>query len=243
SSGIGLAITKRLLMEGAHVYGIGHDEMASSFEHERFSYSQADLSQKGMVNKTFEKALEFLGDIDMYVANAGQARYTLATQLSEADRDFLFRLNADAVIEAMVRMKNHHGERPFTFAVTSSIMAEWPLPGYAVYSATKAAVSAFVKGMRHELSESQKAHLLYPVATATHFFNVSGQSHTPWMMQSPEHVSKIFIKGLKKNRLNIRASKMFTFVHRWMPFLLNKYLKREKTLLSSSIEKKHRTHQ
>ncbi|MFP4078854.1 MAG: hypothetical protein ACLFUQ_06905, partial [Candidatus Izemoplasmataceae bacterium] len=60
----------------------------------------------------------------------------------------------------------------------------------------------------------------------------SGQPHTPWMMQSPEHVSRIFIKGLKKDRLDIRASRVFTIVHRWFPFLLKKYLKRESALLS-----------
>lgn len=231
TSGIGKSLTKYLLDEGANVFGIGLESEPIDFKHDHLMMCYADLSNVNQVSETFYKAIETLNHIDIYIANAGQARYGLSESVSKTDFDLLLNLNFKAVVKAINLMKNSHGEAPFSFLATSSVMADWPLPGYATYAATKAALATYIKGYRHEVVKGQNLLIAYPVATNTGFFKISGQKHKSWMIQTPEHVAKSMIKGIKKGKKNIYPSKIFHFIYKVAPALLNAYLRREKKLL------------
>ncbi len=231
SSGIGEEVSKRLLLEGAYVIGISPLWAPDSINHENFRSITADLSIQGAVTSIIDEIIAQYGRIDLYVANAGQARYGLSHALSQEDMGVLFALNVHAVIQGLIRMKEAHQDKPFVFVAVSSVMAFWPLPGYAAYSATKAAVATFVKGFRHELSKGQHAHIVYPVATQTNFFKVSGQTHRSWMVQTPRHVAKKIVNGIKRHHHQIYPSWIFRLTHALMPCLLNVYLRRERKLL------------
>lgn len=225
SSGIGLSIVKQLLSEGANVFAISIDQM--DLTHKNLISYQCDLTDKGQVTVSFNKAIDRLKTIDIYIANAGQARYGYSKDISENDIDLLFNLNVKAVIKSLNLMKDTYNDKPFTFVATSSVMAFWPLPGYSTYSATKAAISNYINSYRHEVSKNQKLILVYPVATDTNFFKVAGQKHQSWMIQSPELVAKKVIKGIKKAKKNIYPSTLFKFIHRYFRFLLKPYIKYE----------------
>lgn len=225
SSGIGLEITKRLLNDGVYVYSVSLDPMP--IEHENLNTYQCNLSDIDAVKKAFKKGVDVLTSIDIYIANAGQARYGYSKDLSESDARLMLELNMYAVIQGLHLMKTTYEDQAFTFVATSSVMAFWPLPGYAYYSATKAAISTYIKDYRNEVSKNQKLILIYPVATDTNFFKVSGQKHSSWMIQSPEHVATKTIKGIKKGRKNIYTSILFMFVYSFFPFLLKPYVNYE----------------
>jgi uncharacterized protein len=233
SSGIGEALSKRLLLEGATVIGLSPLWAPNKINHDMFHSIISDISQRDAVTSTFEEIIAQYGQIDLYVANAGQARYGLSSHLKEKDIDDLFNLNVHATMQGLMMMKQSHNNTPFIFVAISSVMAFWPLPGYAVYSATKAAVATFVKGFRHELSKGQHAQIVYPVATQTNFFKVSGQTHRSWMIQSPDHVARCIVNGIKRHRKNIHPSFIFRWTHKLMPLILNVYLRREKRLFES----------
>lgn len=232
ASGIGQIVTQRLLQEGALVFGI--DIAAQpSINHESFTFCLADLSKADDVKSTFLQAEELFGHIDLYVANAGQARYGSSLILGETDKSLMIDLNINAVVQAFQLMRISHGDAAFAFLGMSSVMADWPLPGYAFYAATKAAAANYLKGVRHELTKGQEVYIVYPVATQTNFFVTSGQTHKSWMTQTPEFVAGKIINGLKKGKQNIHPSFLFKIARKLFPFALQVYVKREIALLKN----------
>lgn len=229
SSGIGKALVEQFLKAGAVVVGIDREE--PQIVSDRFSSITADLSSKDQVRSSYAQAKARLGQIDLYIANAGQARYGSDKGLSEEDTSLLWNLNVLAVVEASRLMREDHGEKPYGFVAISSAIAKLPLPGYAFYAATKAAVAAYFRSLRYELSPQQQVYLVYPVATLTDFFKVSGQTHRSWFAQTPQHVAKSIVNGLQANRLEIYPSFLFHFLIKLFPFALRLYQYRELRVL------------
>lgn len=237
SSGIGLSTVKLLLEKGAIVHGISLEKTKEEPVHPNYSSVYADLSLPDQAKNTLEQAIKTFKTVDLYVANAGVATYGYASDLTDKDVEKLFSTNVHAVMDALKVMKAFHRDRPFTFVAVSSVMAFWPLPGYATYAATKAALAAFVKGFSHECNDNQKLKIVYPVATATHFFSVAGQKHAASMVQRPKHVAKTILRGINRKKMDIYPSKLFRIVYRIMPFALSSYVRREKRLLEATREK------
>ena len=229
SSGIGKALVDVLLSHGATIVGIDRDFPSFSFP--RFTSLQADLSDKDSVGSSYLQAKAILGEVDLYIANAGQARYLSDDQLSDDDTELLWKLNVLAVVEAARLMREDHGEKSFHFVAISSAISKLPLPGYAFYASTKAAVAAYIHGLRFELLPNQVAHVVYPVATLTHFFDVSGQTHRSWFAQTPQHVAQSIVKGLLANRQEIYPSRLFHGLKVFFPISLRLYQTRELCLL------------
>ncbi len=225
SSGIGKALVEHLLIQGAIVVGIDRDEPLIRSDH--FTSIIADLSRQEEVRSSYAQAKAILGRVDLYIANAGQARYGYDTQMTETDTEILWNLNVMAVVEASRLMREDHGNQPYHVLAISSAIAKLPLPGYAFYASTKAAVSAYIRGLRFELPSNQRLHLVYPVATLTGFFNVSGQTHRSWFAQTPQHVAESIVKGLQANRLDIYPSFLFHSLITLFPFALRLYQHRE----------------
>ena len=238
ASGIGEALVKRLLDEGAQVVGIDRVESSPRFNSPRFASLVADLSELWQVEESYTEAKRRLGGVDLYIANAGQARYGKDTDLSDDDTTLLLNLNTRSVIDALRILRQDHSDEPFVFVAISSAIAKMPLPGYAVYAATKAAVTAYIHAIRHELLPGQNALLVYPVATRTNFFEVSGQTHRSWFTQSPDHVALSIVRGIQANTPEIHPSCLFNILYRFLPFALKIYLVREKNLYTKNIAKR-----
>lgn len=237
SSGIGRALTELLLAKGAHVVGIDLLLPTDLATHPRFTPLVADLTQGDHVHSSYNLAKAILGEVDVVVANAGQARYGKDDALLEAETDLMWSLNVKAVIEVCRLVRADHGDRPFRLVVISSASAHLPLPGYAVYGATKAAVASYIQSIRFELSKGQFAHVVYPAATSTNFFTVSGQPHRSWFVQSPQHVAQRIVKGLESNRLDIYPSRLFRFFDALLPMALRIYTQRERVVFKKHNQK------
>ncbi|MFP4187310.1 MAG: SDR family NAD(P)-dependent oxidoreductase [Acholeplasmataceae bacterium] len=234
SSGIGLETAKLLLDRGALVYGISLEATEDEPVRSNYMPRYADLSVPGTARRTVEEVYEHFGRVDLYIANAGIAAYGYATDLSDRNTERLFSTNVRAAIEALKALKAYQKDRPFTFVAVSSVMAFWPLPGYATYAATKAALAAFIKGFSYECEKNQKLKIVYPVATATNFFSVAGQEHASAMVQTPEHVARRIVRGINKKGRDIHPSRLFRIAYRIAPFVLANYAKREKRLLEAT---------
>lgn len=232
SSGIGLSITKTLLKAGAFVFSV--DIAETPLKHPKLKTYQCDLTHIDQVKQSFKKAIDALSTIDIYIANAGQARYGYSKDISDKDVNLLIQLNFKSLVEGLNLMTISHKNKPFTFVAISSVMAFWPLPGYAYYSATKAAMTTFIKAYRSEVQKDQKLLLIYPVATDTNFFKTSGQKHKSWMIQSPNHVAKKTLKAIKKGKKTTYPSILFMFIYRLFPFLLKPYINYEMNKLKEN---------
>lgn len=226
SSGIGLELVKGFLSKGCRVVAADRIINKNSLGLEGLYQIQVDLSTHDGVENLFTYALQKLGSIDVFVANAGFAYYE---KLGEADWEHIssiFNINYKSVVYCAQKMKQLKGSKPFNFVTMSSGMAILPLPGYALYSSTKAALKGFAEAYRWELDKGQYFQVTYPIATRTEFFKNAGDSPVPWPSQEAHVVAQSILKGIGKNRNSIHPSKLFyslTLLNRVFPLIFNLY--------------------
>ncbi len=228
SSGIGLEILKLLLASGCRVAACARHIENVGIEDENLFLVTCDVSKKDEIDTFFDFALQKLGGIDLYVSNAGFAYYE---KLKEPDWDHaetILDTNFVSTVYAAEKMKELHGNEPYNFAVTASAMGLLSLPGYALYSATKAAVRGFADAYRYELEKEQHFQVIYPVATKTKFFERSGKNTpVPWPTQEAATVARKVISGIRKDKNHIFPSAMFRItdiVSRVFPFVFKIYV-------------------
>lgn len=227
SSGIGLEILRLLLAEGCRVAACARHIENVKIESENLFLKTCDVSKREDLDAFFDFAGEKLGSIDVYVSNAGFAYYE---KISEPDWDraeAIFDTNVTGTVYAAEKMKASHGETPYNFVVTASAMGLLSLPGYALYSGTKAALRGFADAYRYELAKGQHFQVVYPIATKTRFFDRAAVgTPVPWPTQEASVVAKRVVKGIKKNKKHIFPSIAFRFanaVNRVLPFTFGIY--------------------
>ena len=228
SSGIGLALLKLLLEKGCRVAACARHIEAVGIENENLFLMTCDVSKPEQVDEFFTFAVEKLGRIDLFIANAGFAYYE---KLSEPDWDHAASIvdtNFISAVYAAEKMKKLCGRAPYHFVVTASAMGLLSLPGYALYSGTKAALRGFADAYRYELGRGQYFQVVYPIATRTQFFNRAGDgTPVPWPRQDAGKVAERVVKGIEKDRKHIYPSVLFRItygVSRVFPFLLGIYV-------------------
>ena len=227
SSGIGLEILRLLLAEGCRVAACARHIENIRIQNENLFTFRCDTSKKEELDAFFGFAEEKLGGIDLYVSNAGFAYYE---KLGAPDWDHagaIIDTNFTSTVYAAEKMKSSHGEAPYNFVVTASAMGLLSLPGYALYSGTKAALRGFADAYRYELAKGQHFQVVYPIATKTQFFNRAADgTPVPWPTQEASAVAKRIVKGIKKDKKHIFPSKAFRFanaVNRVLPFTFRIY--------------------
>ena len=188
---------------------------------ENIYYKNFDLSEKSDIDKLFDYALEKMGRIDLFIANAGFMYYETIYPADFEHIDQIFRLNTTGVIYSAVKMKEICKESPYNFVAVGSGFGFLSYPGYALYCSTKAALRGFGQGYKYELLPNQHYQSVYPIAVKTDFFRKAGCDAPPKPQQSKEHVAKSIIRGIEKNQAEIYPSKRFWFLKTFFPYLLN----------------------
>ncbi len=170
---------------------------------------QCDLSNPSGIDSLFDFAIEKMGSIDIFIANAGFAYYE---QIGAPDWDHIqkiFQINTFSPIYAAGKMKMLYGDKPYNVVATASAIAFLPLAGYALYASSKAALNSFATAYRHELTKNQKLQLIYPIATRTRFFETAGDSPIPWPSQTADEVALKVIRGILKDKDAIIPSRIY----------------------------------
>lgn len=230
ASGIGSAILQELLKYECRI--IAADKNAEQLEKATLSHMDkvtafvGDLSNPDQIDQLFEFASATLGSIDLFIANAGFAYYE---QLNEADwrhLDQIFRINTLSPIYSLMKMQQLHPGKSWKTVMISSAMAEWSVPGYSVYGATKAAVHRFADGFRFD-NPGRHLMVVYPIATKTKFFETAGNGiPVAFPLQSASSVAKKTIRGIRKDRRAVYPSLLFRVIHflnRFLPFIKPAY--------------------
>lgn len=159
SRGIGAAIARRLAADGARVALTcsGSKARAEAVAAEIKAAGgaaialQADAADPKAAAASVDATLKQFGALDILVHNAGVASGAPIEQDSFEEFRRIFAVNVDGVFaatrSAAARMRD--GGR---IIVISSINAHWvPVPGFASYASSKAAVTALVKGWARDL--------------------------------------------------------------------------------------------
>ncbi len=178
SRGIGAAIAQRLAEDGyrivvnyasnaseahrviATLHATGHTAIAV----------QADVSRPDEVRAMFDTAERELGRVDVLVNNAGVLKTMALADTSDELFEQTFGVNVQGTFntlrEAATRLND--GGRIVNFSTTVLAMK---LPGYAVYSASKAAVEALGGVFAKELRGRQiRVNTVAPGPVATELF-------------------------------------------------------------------------
>ena len=158
AGGIGEAIARELLAQGATVHGIDRDparlrSLAQEFSG-RFVPYVADLAERAATDRMLDHLVAGLdGRCDILVNNAGIARVQSFVTTEDALLDRLLAVNFTAVFRvtrALVPPLRASGR-----ASVVNIASELALigqPGYTAYSATKGAIIAFSRALAAELA-------------------------------------------------------------------------------------------
>lgn len=157
--GIGKAIAKRLIKDGATVVicDIGMDELSATAEEFRSQGAevlplQVDVTNLESVEAMVQTALDKYGHIDILVNNAGIVRDALIVRMSESDWDMVISVNLKGTFNctkcvARPMMKQKSGR----IVNISSVMGIMGNVGQANYSASKAGIIGLTKSTAKEL--------------------------------------------------------------------------------------------
>ncbi len=226
ASGIGLAILQELIKFDCKI--IAADKNAEHLEKVTLSHIDkvtpfvGNLSIPEQVDQLFEFALTSLGSIDLFIANAGFAYYE---QLSHSDWSHLeqiFRVNTISPIYSILKMARLNPHKKWKTVMISSAMADWAVPGYSVYGATKAAIQRFSEGYRFD-NNANNLMVVYPIATRTNFFETAGnQIPLAFPVQSARSVARKIINGIRHDKRRVYPSGLFRIIliiNRFLPFI------------------------
>lgn len=154
SQGIGAAIAKRLGAEGAHVYLLARNESNLKKVTEEIrsrggigDYMIADITNESDVKFASEKILSKHGRVDILVQNVGiypRAKFEdITNEYFDKIINTNLRSNIYAIQAVLPSMKKaNYGRILLISSTTGNITG---IPGHTVYSATKGAMTGFIK--------------------------------------------------------------------------------------------------
>ena len=188
-----------------------------------------DLSSAKNVDQLFKKATNQMGGIDLFIANAGFPYYETIQKADWEHIERIFQLNVYSPIYAFEKLKQLNQGRDFKMVITASAMGVMAMPGYALYSASKAALHRFAEGVRQELFDPRQLMLVYPIATHTGFFKTASKNTpVPWPVQTPQEVARAMLHGILRDQKSVNPSFLFSliiFLDRFQPFIRLAYQK------------------
>ena len=166
SSGIGLATAKRFVAEGAHVYLMGRRQAELDAAVEAIGRNatgvRGDVAQLADLDGLYERVRAGHGALDVVFANAGVGEVGLLGAISSEQFDRTFNVNVRGTLftvqKALPLLRTGA-----SIILTGSIAGVKGLPGFDVYSASKAAIRSFVRTWTVELKDRKiRANVISP---------------------------------------------------------------------------------
>lgn len=227
ASGIGRALLEQLA-NSPGVEIVASDLSAMDDPHGNVHIHQGNIANKAGIDDLFEFAIAKLGQIDLFIANAGFAYYEQTQQENWQHIEAIYQCNTFSPIYTAHKMARLNQGREYGVMITASFMGIYSLAGYSLYCSTKAALISWADAYRHEQKDQGHIMLLCPVATKTHFFDT--RAPVPWPTQTADEVASAALKGIAKNQFKIFPSKLsvLTLALNWVfPLVMPIYKKIE----------------
>ena len=166
TSGIGLATAKRFVAEGAHVFIMGRRraELDAAVKQigGKVTGVQGDIAKLADLDRLYQKLKEAEGGIDVVFANAGVGDVVPLGAVSTEHFDQTFNVNVRGTlftVQKALPLLRDGG----SIILTGSIASVKGLPGFGVYSASKAAIRSFVRTWTLELKDRKiRANVISP---------------------------------------------------------------------------------
>lgn len=162
SRGIGKAIARRFLQEGARVVISGRDEealakceqeFAAEFSAARIMQVRGDLTQTQPIREALAQVHERWGRLDVLVANIGSGRGTLGWQVDAAEWTDIFETNFHGAVrlatEALPQML---AAKRGSIVMISSIAGVESGPAPLPYNSAKSALIVYAKNLARQVA-------------------------------------------------------------------------------------------
>jgi NAD(P)-dependent dehydrogenase (short-subunit alcohol dehydrogenase family) len=194
TSGIGLATAKVFAAEGAHVFIMGRRlrELDAAVKEigGKVTGVQGDIAKLAELDRLYQKVKEAEGAIDVVFANAGVGEVVPLAAISAEHFDRIFDVNVRGTLftvqKALPLLRDGA-----SIILTGSIASVKGLPGFGVYSASKAAVRSLVRGWTLELKDRKiRANVISP-----------GTIDTPILAGLPKEAVEQIISSIPMGRM------------------------------------------
>jgi 3-oxoacyl-[acyl-carrier protein] reductase len=197
--GIGRAIAKTLLEQGAHVVICGRSagsvsQTVASLHAEtggKVAGKAADVTDHEQVAALFSFADERFGGLDVLVNNAGVGVFSAISDLSIQDWRYTIETNLYGVFYCTREALSRFGTRGGGHIVNiNSLAGKNPFAGGAAYNASKFALTGFSEAVMLDMRyHNVRVSYVMPGSVATEFSgsSVSGQDWKIW----PEDIAEI----------------------------------------------------
>lgn len=183
SKGIGAGIALAYAAEGAAVvvnYASsreGADRVVEQIQAAggRAIAVQGSVAVQADVQRVFAAAKEAFGRVDVLVNNAGVYQFHSLEEITAAEFHRHFDINVLGTLLATQEAVKHFGAEGGAVVNVSSVVADNPVPGSAVYSATKGAVDTITVALSRELAPRKiRVNAIAPGATQSEGFEAAG---------------------------------------------------------------------
>lgn len=195
-------------------------------ENENLTTHVLDISDKTAVEKFAEKQL----NIDILINNAGIIQpFKKVNDLEYSEIEKVMNVNFWGTLYMTKSFLPHLLKRPEAYIVNVSSMGGFlPVPGQAVYGASKAAVKLLTEGLYAELLDSNiHVAVVFPGATATNISKNSGVDVSHMSSNSASYktlpatdAASAIIAGVEANKVQIYLGsdcKSMNFIYRLTP--------------------------
>lgn len=233
SAGIGAAIARALLREGASVMLTARraerlaalaTEMAGAPG--RCAWLAGDIQDPAFGAQLVTATLERFGRVDVLINNAGLGH---RSHLSDLPHDHLHTIIATNLYGVLYTtqavLPTLRAQGSGQIINVSSIVGQRPLPRSAVYAASKAALNMVSRALRIELRGSGiTVTLLYPGLTETEFHKgvLGGARRRVFPGVAAERVARVTLRAIRKRQREVYVTPLdwaFTHLNRLFPRL------------------------
>jgi NAD(P)-dependent dehydrogenase (short-subunit alcohol dehydrogenase family) len=219
SRGIGLAIARALLAQGAKVVVGGRtaapleDAEAELKGGDRLSTMQGNVADEADANRLIAGAVERFGGLDILINNAGVGEFANVADFSTQQWHDVIGTNLTGVFFTSRAAIPHLRQRGGGWIINiSSLAGQNPFVGGAAYSASKAGLDAFTYAMMLEVRHDNiRVSLVAPGSVQTQFSR-NPTSGADWKL-SPDDVAQVVLDLLASparslpSRVDLRPSK------------------------------------
>lgn len=175
SSGIGLAVTERLLAQGARVLAMsrqigGLGELAERFQ-TQLSWVAGDITQQADLTRLAQQA-STMGPVSYLVPNAGIAELADGLDLTAFDRQWA--VNGAGALNTLACLRGQLAASASVVFI-GTFLAQVTFPGLAAYIASKAALIHHARTLAVELApHGIRINTVSPGPTATPIWSTLG---------------------------------------------------------------------
>ncbi|HWK06759.1 MAG TPA: SDR family NAD(P)-dependent oxidoreductase [Puia sp.] len=161
SQGLGLALVKKLLNEGYRVAATSRSAELlrkstgmETNDKEHFLPLEVDLTNPASIQQSIRQTIDTFGQIDVVVNNAGYGMQGTVEESTEQQIRDIFTINVFATINVTQSALPYLRQQRSGHIINISSVAGFAgAPGWAIYSATKAAVIAFSEVLAADVKE------------------------------------------------------------------------------------------